>query len=249
MENTIITNAEEKATITTLEIAEMMGVDHWQILRKIDGMSKNGEHIKGYLEILTDNNIVVSDYLIPFSYKDASGKENKCYKVTKMGCDFLANKFTGEKGVIFTAKYVKRFAEMEQELKPRVPTTYKEALLETIRLLEENEKLEKENNELKPKAEFFDTVADSKTAISMNEVAKVLNIKGYGRNNLFEYLRNNGILDKYNVPYQRYVDCGYFRVIEQKYMRNGEPQVTTKTLVYQKGIDAIRKMIAKKDEN
>ena len=97
--------------------------------------------------------------------------------------------------------------------------------------------------EMKPKADFFDAVADSKTAISMNEVAKVLAIKGYGRNNLFEFLRNEGILDKYNVPYQRYVDCGWFRVIEQKYMKNGEPQVSTKTLVYQKGVDAIRKRI------
>lgn len=97
--------------------------------------------------------------------------------------------------------------------------------------------------EMKPKADFFDAVADSKTAISMNEVAKVLDVKGMGRNNLFEFLRNEGILDKYNVPYQRYVDCGWFRVIEQKYTKNGEQCVTTKTLVYQKGVDAIRKRI------
>lgn len=99
--------------------------------------------------------------------------------------------------------------------------------------------------EMKPKAEFFDCVADSKTAISMNEVAKVLGIKGMGRNNLFEFLREEGILDKFNVPYQRYVDCGWFRVIEQKYMRDGEPHISTKTLVYQKGVDAIRKRIEK----
>lgn len=99
--------------------------------------------------------------------------------------------------------------------------------------------------EMKPKADFFDAVADSKTAISMNEVAKVLNVKGYGRNNLFEYLRNEGILDRYNVPYQRYVDNGWFRVIEQHYQKNGEPVVTTKTLVYQKGVDAIRRKLAK----
>lgn len=97
--------------------------------------------------------------------------------------------------------------------------------------------------EMKPKADFFDAVADSKTAISMNDVAKVLAIKGMGRNNLFEFLRSEGILDRFNVPYQRYVDCGWFRVIEQKYMKNGEPQVSTKTLVYQKGVDAIRKRI------
>lgn len=78
---------------------------------------------------------------------------------------------------------------------------------------------DKQIEELKPKAEFFDAVADSKTAISMNEVSKVLAIKGYGRNNLFEFLRSEGILDRYNVPYQRYVDCGWFRVIEQKYIK------------------------------
>ena len=99
--------------------------------------------------------------------------------------------------------------------------------------------------EMKPKAEFFDTVADSKTAISMNEVAKVLNIKGYGRNNLFEFLRENKVLDRWNVPYQRYIDNGWFRVIEQKYQKNGEPVITTKTLAYQKGVDGIRRMIAK----
>ena len=71
----------------------------------------------------------------------------------------------------------------------------------------------------------------------------MLAIKGYGRNKIFEYLRNEKILDMNNIPYQRYVDSGWFRVIEQKYMRNGEQQVTTKTLVYQKGIDAIRKRI------
>ena len=101
--------------------------------------------------------------------------------------------------------------------------------------------------ELKPKADFFDAVADSKTAISMNEVAKVLNIPGYGRNNLFEYLRESKILDRFNVPYQKYVDNGWFRVIEQKYMKNGEPQVTTKTLVYQKGVNGIRKMLIEEE--
>lgn len=105
-----------KATITTLEIAEMMETEHWKVLRKLEGQEKSGKHIKGYIEILSDNEIVVSDFFIPSTYRDPSGKENKCYEVTKLGCDFLANKFTGEKGVLFTAKYVKRFHEMEHDL-------------------------------------------------------------------------------------------------------------------------------------
>ena len=97
--------------------------------------------------------------------------------------------------------------------------------------------------EMKPKADFFDAVADSKTAISMNDVAKVLDIKGYGRNKIFEFLRNEKILDRNNIPYQRYVDAGWFRVVEQKYNRGSEVVITKRTLVYQKGVDGIRKMI------
>jgi prophage antirepressor-like protein len=102
---------------------------------------------------------------------------------------------------------------------------------------------DKQIEEMQPKADFFDAVADSKTAISMNEVSKVLGIKGLGRNNLFEFLRDNAILDRWNVPYQKYIDCGWFRVIEQKYTKNGEEHISIKTLVYQKGIDAIRRKI------
>lgn len=104
-------------TITTLEIAEMMETEHWKILRKLDGQEKEGKHIKGYVEILGDNEIVVTDYFIKSSYKTEQNKEMPCYEVTKLGCDFLANKFTGEKGVLFTARYVKRFEEMESYIK------------------------------------------------------------------------------------------------------------------------------------
>ena len=114
------------------------------------------------------------------------------------------------------------------------------ALLVAQRQIDERNK---QIDVMKPKAEFFDAVTDSKTAFSMNEVAKVLDYKGIGRNKLFEFLREQKILDRYNVPYQRYVDCGWFRVIEQKYMKDGEPVVTTKTLVYQKGVDAIRRKL------
>ena len=100
-----------------------------------------------------------------------------------------------------------------------------------------------ENETMKPKAAFFDAVADSKTAVSMNEVSKVLDIKGIGRNKLFEILRDKHVLDRRNIPYQKYVDLGWFRVIEQHYSRNGEEQISFKTLVYQKGVEAIRKLL------
>ena len=102
----------EVKTISSREVAEMMGMEHWQVIRKLEGTEK----VAGIIPVLADNKIVVSDYFIKSSYKDTSGKLNKCYEVTRLGCDFLANKFTGEKGILFTAKYVKRFNEMEQTI-------------------------------------------------------------------------------------------------------------------------------------
>ena len=97
---------------------------------------------------------------------------------------------------------------------------------------------------MKPKAEFFDAVTSSRDAIEIGKVAKVLGFKGYGRNNLFEFLRTREILMWNNQPYQKYIDCGYFRVIEQKYTKpDGETVITFKTLVYQKGVNYIRKLL------
>ena len=98
--------------------------------------------------------------------------------------------------------------------------------------------------EQKPKVEFFDAVAESKDAIEIASVAKVLNVPGVGRNKLFEFLRNHKILMRNNQPYQKYVDCGYFRIIEQKYERsNGDTCINIKTLVYQKGVKYIQELL------
>src|SRR5699024_5802474 len=105
--------AKETLTLDSREVAEMMDVKHWEILRKLEGSKDR----KGYIEILNDNHLVVADYFIKSSYLDKKGEKRACYQLTRMGCEFLANKFTGEKGVLFTAKYVKRFNEMEKTLK------------------------------------------------------------------------------------------------------------------------------------
>lgn len=99
---------------------------------------------------------------------------------------------------------------------------------------------------MKPKAEFFDAVTDSKDAIPMASVAKVLDM-GIGRNKLFGILREEKILQSDNIPYQEYIDREYFRVVEQKYDKPyGEIGINIKTLVFQKGVEFIRKLLVKK---
>ena len=124
------------------------------------------------------------------------------------------------------------------------------AFLISKRTIEEKDKLitklSDANTKLLPKAEFFDAVAESKSAIEMASVAKVLDM-GIGRNNLFESLRQKKILMGNNQPYQKFVDMGLFRVIEQKFNKpNGDTCINIKTLVYQKGIDYIRKLLSER---
>lgn len=104
--------------------------------------------------------------------------------------------------------------------------------------------LELQAAEDKPKVEFFDAVADSKDAIDIGTAAKVLKVPGVGRNTLFKILRESKILMQNNQPYQEYIDRGYFRVIEQRFQKtDGSTNISIKTLVYQKGLDYIRKTV------
>ncbi|MNW46572.1 hypothetical protein D3C74_238740 [compost metagenome] len=115
------------------------------------------------------------------------------------------------------------------------------ALIEAQKVLEEQDQ---QIALMQPKAEFFDQVASSKDAIDIGTAAKVLKIPGIGRNNLFERLRNANILMGNNQPYQKFIDAGYFRVIEQKYTKpDGSTNINIKTLVYQKGLDFIRRTL------
>lgn len=125
----------------------------------------------------------------------------------------------------------------------QVPQSFSEALMLAAKQQQKIEQQQKTIEASRPKVEFFDAVADSKTAIKIGDLAKVLAVKGLGRNNLFELLRNKKILMENNIPYQTYVDRGYFRTVEQKYTAGDEVRISIRTLVYQKGVDFIRKLI------
>lgn len=115
------------------------------------------------------------------------------------------------------------------------------------RLKEEQEKrkqLEAQIIEQAPKIEFYNDVTGSETTAEIGTVAKLLNFKGIGRNTLFEILRKQKVLQYNNQPYQKYLDCGYFRIIESKWSKpNGDIQINFKTVVYQKGIQFISNIL------
>ena len=106
---------ETVPVIDSREVARMMGVTHGYLLKCIEG----GKEIVGILPTLSQHGIRSCDYYILSSYKQSNNAENRCYLVTKKGCELLGNKQQGEKGILFSIAYVERFNAMEKELKEK----------------------------------------------------------------------------------------------------------------------------------
>lgn len=114
----------------------------------------------------------------------------------------------------------------------KIPQTYAEALLEAGRLALENEKLITQAKENEPKVKAFNELMQSKDALDFLTFSKII---GIGRTKLFAKLRELNVLRADNTPYQKYVDSGYFRVIESSYTQNDATRIYTKTMILPKG--------------
>lgn len=113
------------------QVAEMTDKRHADLCRDI----------ARYINILTERNFALSDFFVESIYRDASGKANKCYLLTKKGCDMVANKMTGEKGVLFTATYIDKFYEMEHRLKSGTAKPLDESKTKRLAIMERNAKV------------------------------------------------------------------------------------------------------------
>ncbi|MGE5552948.1 MAG: phage antirepressor KilAC domain-containing protein [Betaproteobacteria bacterium] len=125
----------------------------------------------------------------------------------------------------------------------RLPRNYTEALEELLRTEKERLALEERVEVLEPKGEMYDLLLSAKNAQTMAEVAKSF---GWGRNRLFAFLRDQRILMRNNLPYQEYMDSGYFEVREVTTNRGDFSINVTQTLVTPKGIDFIGKLLKAK---
>lgn len=97
--------------------------------------------------------------------------------------------------------------------------------------------LETEAAKNKPLVQFAEHVSTAANAISVGDFAKLLNDEDIpiGRTRLFRWFKENGYLQGDNVPYQRYIDAGYFDVIEQTFNTPYKKMVSVKTLITGKG--------------
>lgn len=213
-------------------VAEHFGKQHKNVLQTIENLAAENPATKFLFQKTTFEN---------------RGKQYPMYLMNRDGFSLLVMGFTGTKALEWKLKYIEAFNAMERKLKEATYDSYMisdpvERAKKWIEEEKERQKLRAENKVMLPKADFYDTVANTESLFSMADVAKTLGM-GIGRNKLFAFLRDKGILDKDNHPYQKYVDAGYLRLIEN-HCKAGDNDVVYKcTYVKQRGIDYIRKIL------
>lgn len=186
-------------TIDSREVARMIDMKHCDLLRKV---SK-------YQQILENAKLRSQDFFVSSTYKvDGNNKTYECYLLTKKGCEMVANKLTGEKGVIFTAQYVNRFEEMEKAIKtPALPNNYLEALERLVDEVRLNEQLTLENNQLRFKLEMKGNEANH--LWSIDEIAKEHNISAKALNKILQNKKVQYTRKGRWYLYRRYKNKGY----------------------------------------
>lgn len=156
---------------------------------------------------------------------------------TESGYLMLVKSFTDDLAWEVQRKLIKTYFRAKQQNQMLMPQTYEEALEHLLISVKKEKEAQKQIEVLSPKAERYEDLMNAENCQDMNQVAKAFKT---GRNRLFSYLREQKVMlsDK-PLPYQTYIDKGYFIVIEVE--KNNLAH--TKTLVTPLGIDFIAKLL------
>lgn len=196
----------KKESMTSLEIAEITGKAHKDVMRSIRNMGVAWEKVNGRKFALVD-------------YTDSKGEKRPCYQLTKTECLYIATKFNDEA----RAKLVVRWEELEKMNTPQVPQSFAEALMLAAKQQEQIEQQQKELEnkntevlqlsatitEMQPKVSYVDMILDCKETVTTTQIAQDYGQSAKAFNVL---LRNFGIQHKVGgqwILYAKYLPCGY----------------------------------------
>lgn len=228
----IITQNSQPVT-TSRNVADNFEKQHAHVTRDIENFLK--EDVSNFGEMFQEG-----------TEPDSYGRPQKVYYMNRDGFSFLVMGFTGKRAIQFKLAYIEQFNQMEKQLIEAAKDSYMidDPVARAEKWIQEQEKTKQlalENEEMKPKAVFADSVSASKSSISIRNLSRILKQSGMdiGQNRLFEKLRQDGFLIKSgrskNAPTQKGMDMGLFEVKETVIQRSEGSQISITTLVTGKG--------------
>lgn len=219
-EITLFKEGDKNITISSKEIAELTGKLHKHVLRDCDVLNTN------YLK-MNLSPVLGLDEDVP--QPNGGSRKVRVMRLTKMQTMDLLTGYNHELRI----RVNRRWEELEAKEKVQIPQTFSEALALAASQAKALELKEAELKKQEPKVRFANSVIKSEDNISMNSMAKII---GLGRNKLFSSLREDKVLmsdfGNKNIPYQKYINAGYFEVTE-KVLGSGD--IVQVTLVTPKG--------------
>ncbi len=216
--------------MTSLEIAEITGKQHKNVMQAIRNMEPAWEKINRLKFQLIE-------------YEDSRGRKKPCYSLTKTECLYVATKFNDEA----RAKLVLRWEQLERERATK-PMSDIEILSRAVLIsTQQIEALTKQVEVLAPKADYYDEVMDSVSCLTTTQVAKELEMSAIELN---RKLCDMGIQYWQSGQYMLYADYarrGYAKNRSHSY-RDSDGEMHTRTyLVWtERGREFIHKMVAPK---
>lgn len=205
---------------TSNRVAEELGVEHKNLLVKID------EYVSKFNSAESS-----AQFYIPHNYKDRSGKSNRNYLITKKGIAQLVGGYSAAvpKAFELNVAYINEFERMENYIKGefQLPKTFAEALrlaadqqeqLETLKL--ENKIKDQQIMEFQPKALYYDLILQCKELLSVTVIAK-----DYGKSaqEFNKILHDLGVQYKQSglwFLYQKYAVYGYTQTKTNPYTKS-----------------------------
>lgn len=226
MENLQVINHKNQRVLTTQQLAEQYGTESQVIT---NNFNRNKERYQIGVHYFTlegdDKRAFINSNQIDLGSK----KAQMLYLWTEKGCLLHAKSLGTDKAWEVYGMLVDTYFRFKEIQAPQfaVPKTFSEAL----RLAAD---LQDKLDIAIPKAEKRDRLIEAENCKPIGDIAKVL---GQGRNKFFAKLREDKILDKNNVPYQQYINSGYFKVKVTPVTIGFSIHNQTTTFVTAKGID------------
>lgn len=240
-------NFNKVDVVDSREVALLVERNHKDLLRDI----------RGYIKIMEESNerkIAPVNFFIQSTYQDSKGETRPCYLMTKKGCDMVANKMTGEKGVLFTAAYVTAFEKMREQTALALPKDYPSALRaladaeeKRLALIAENEAQRQAIADFQPIKQYVDTILSSARTLTTTQIAADYDLTARKLNRI---LHEEGIQRYVNgqwILYQKYMGKGYTKSKTISITRSdGRPDTVLNTEWTQKGRILIHEILTKR---
>ena len=238
--------------MTSLQIAEVTGKLHKDLMRAIRNMEPAWEKINGRKFALVE-------------YQDKKGEGRPCYSLTKEECLYIATKFNDEA----RAKLIKRWKELEEnKRKASLPTTYLDALKSLVRSEEERMLFEQKNleqqktifcisqenvelgnkiTEMLPKVSYYDQILQSNATMTVTQIAQDYGISAIRLNKLLEEMRIQHKIRGQWILYGQYLSGGYVHSRSVEIIRhNGTKDIKYNTEWTTKGRIFLYNLLKKK---